>query len=197
VAPFFTIHRDDRAALSDRGHNVAMAPRRDEPPPRQRGVGKVVTGGQTGVDRAATDVARELGIPYGGFVPRGGWAEDTPTPPGVLAEYPSFVELAADDPAVRTARNVAAADAVLVLVRSHTNSPGTELAIRCAREQGKHLGLVDLSSPTHRERLEAIVAKLPPRCTLNVVGPRESEQPGTYDAVTTFLLAHRSVLFEV
>ena len=36
----------------------------------------IVSGGQTGVDRAALDVAIELGIPYRGWCPKGGWAED-------------------------------------------------------------------------------------------------------------------------
>ena len=48
----------------------------------------IVSGGQTGVDRAALDVAIELGIPYRGWCPKGGWAEDMPNPPGVLALYP-------------------------------------------------------------------------------------------------------------
>jgi hypothetical protein len=41
----------------------------------------IVSGGQSGVDRAALDVANELAIPYAGFCPRGGWAEDFPQPP--------------------------------------------------------------------------------------------------------------------
>ena len=45
---------------------------------------KIVSGGQTGVDRAALDAAIELGIEYGGWCPNGGWAEDHVIPPGVL-----------------------------------------------------------------------------------------------------------------
>lgn len=40
----------------------------------------IVSGGQTGVDRAALDVAIEQGIPYRGWCPKGGWAEDRPSP---------------------------------------------------------------------------------------------------------------------
>ena len=40
----------------------------------------IVSGGQTGVDRAALDVAIELGIPYRGWCPKGGWAEDSTKP---------------------------------------------------------------------------------------------------------------------
>ena len=47
-------------------------------------------GGQTGADRAAVDFAIAWNIPYGGWVPLGGWAEDAPLPPGVLQQYPNF-----------------------------------------------------------------------------------------------------------
>jgi putative molybdenum carrier protein len=51
---------------------------------------KIVSGGQTGVDRAALDAAIELGIEYGGWCPKGGWAEDHVIPPGVLVLYPKL-----------------------------------------------------------------------------------------------------------
>ncbi|HAH64402.1 MAG TPA: hypothetical protein DCL72_02745, partial [Rhizobiales bacterium] len=51
---------------------------------------KIVSGGQTGVDRAALDVATEKNIPYGGWCPKGGWAEDLQDPPGLLALYPNL-----------------------------------------------------------------------------------------------------------
>ena len=56
-------------------------------------------GGQTGVDRAALDVAIELGIPYSGWCPKGGWAEDLAAPPGLLAKYPRLKETPLPDPA--------------------------------------------------------------------------------------------------
>jgi hypothetical protein len=51
---------------------------------------KLICGGQSGVDRAVLDVAIERGIDYGGWCPKGGWAEDFPEPPGVLARYPAL-----------------------------------------------------------------------------------------------------------
>lgn len=51
---------------------------------------RIVSGGQTGADRAALDVAIELAIDYGGWCPAGGWAEDFPEPPGLLAAYPKL-----------------------------------------------------------------------------------------------------------
>jgi Circularly permutated YpsA SLOG family len=46
------------------------------------------SGGQTGVDRAALDFALRVGPDYGGWCPRGGWAEDFTMAPGLLAKYP-------------------------------------------------------------------------------------------------------------
>jgi hypothetical protein len=62
----------------------------------------IVSGGQTGVDRAALDVAIELGIPYRGWCPKGGWAEDMLNPPGVLILYPELRETQDADPRQRT-----------------------------------------------------------------------------------------------
>ena len=47
---------------------------------------KFVSGGQSGVDRAVLDVALARGIDYGGWCPKGGWAEDFPEPPGAAGE---------------------------------------------------------------------------------------------------------------
>ena len=50
-------------------------------------VSKIVSGGQTGVDRAALDVAVQKSIEYSGWCPLGGWAEDMPNAPGLLSDY--------------------------------------------------------------------------------------------------------------
>jgi hypothetical protein len=51
---------------------------------------KLISGGQSGVDRAVLDVAVERGSDYGGWCPKDGWAEDLPEPPGLLAKYPQL-----------------------------------------------------------------------------------------------------------
>jgi hypothetical protein len=158
-------------------------------------VGRVVTGGQSGVDRAAVDVAIACGVPYGGWVPADGWAEDLPTPPGVLARYPAFVPLTSTDPAARTVRNAQDADAVLVLVLGPVSSPGTDLARATARRRGTPCAVVDLGAPDADARLVSFCAALPPGSTLNVAGPRESEQPGVYEAARAFLVRHAALLF--
>ena len=93
---------------------------------------KLLSGGQSGVDRAALDVAIERGIPYGGWCPKGGWAEDFPTPPGLLAKYPALQESPSADPAQRTEANVREADACLTIVDAGglDVSAGTTLARR-------------------------------------------------------------------
>ena len=64
---------------------------------------KLLSGGQSGVDRAVLDVALARGIAYGGWCPRGGWAEDFPEPPGLLARYPKLRRRRS--PIRRSARN--------------------------------------------------------------------------------------------
>lgn len=143
-----------------------------------RVVGRVVSGGQTGVDRAALDVAIELGIPYGGWVPRGGWAED-----GVplLELYPQLRETPEADPAQRTAWNVRDSDATLVIGPRGT-SPGTDLAVRTAGELGRPV-LVTQDPDEARH----FVAGLPESAVLSIGGPRESEWPGAYASTVTLL----------
>ena len=51
---------------------------------------KLISGGQTGVDRAVLDVAVARGIAYGGWCPNGSWAEDFPEPPGLMTQYPEL-----------------------------------------------------------------------------------------------------------
>jgi hypothetical protein len=76
----------------------------------------LISGGQSGVDRAVLDVAIARGIDYDGWCPHGGWAEDFPAPPGLLARYPKLKETPLADPAQRTEWNVRDADACLIMV---------------------------------------------------------------------------------
>ncbi len=147
----------------------------------------MLTGGQTGVDRAATDVAIALGLSYGGWVPKGGWAEDFPSSPGVLARYPSYVEADETEPAARTARNVADADAVLVLRRAATASPGTDVAVACALEHRRPLAVIDPDDTAAGSRLLEFARGLADGTVLNVAGPREREEPGAYRSTVALL----------
>jgi hypothetical protein len=143
---------------------------------------KIVSGGQTGVDRAALDAAMALGLPYGGWCPRGGWAEDCPTPPGLLASYPGLKETPSKDPARRTRLNVRDSDRTLILVDASgpTTSRGTALTLRLAGRYGRPHLLVDLDRSDAIDRIRAWLAEAGPDLTLNVAGPRESGAPGIY-----------------
>jgi len=72
---------------------------------------KIVSGGQTGADRAALDVALDLGITCGGWVPKGRLAEDGEIP----VDYPNLVEAEDAEPNTRTALNIRDSDATLIL----------------------------------------------------------------------------------
>jgi CubicO group peptidase (beta-lactamase class C family) len=147
-----------------------------------------VSGGQTGVDRAALDVALALGIPYGGWCPAGGWAEDLPDPPGVLASYSELRETPSRQPRQRTRWNVRDSEATLVLTAGAARSTGTDLARLVASELGRPLGVVDvLQSQTAFQRAAELLATLPPDGSLCVAGPRESEAPGIYERAKRLL----------
>jgi hypothetical protein len=142
----------------------------------------IVSGGQTGVDRAALDVAMERGIPCGGWCPAGRWAEDGPIDPRYpLRETPSA------DPAERTEWNVRDSDATLLLTTSAA-SPGTALTAEIARRLGRPLYPWRLDAPPDAGHFRAWLRTHRFR-TLNVAGPRESESPGAYAAAADYLRA--------
>lgn len=141
---------------------------------------KIISGGQSGVDRAALDVAIACGLSCGGWVPRGRRAEDGP----LDARYP-MAETPEADYDVRTRRNVEDSEGTLVLTRGEPFG-GTKLSLDIASSIGKPYHIVDLKrghSPL--AALRWLEAKEPR--TLNVAGPRESDSPGIYDEAATFL----------
>ena len=138
-------------------------------------VWKIVSGGQTGVDRAALDAARTLGLPYGGYVPRGRRAEDGP----LGEEYAGMVETAGAGYPARTRRNVAESDATLILTHGAPDR-GTRLTLKTAQAKAKPVLVVDLADTPPGAALAEIAGWLRGMTpgTLNVAGPRESRQPG-------------------
>jgi len=140
----------------------------------------IVSGGQTGVDRGALEAAIHLGIPHGGWCPRGRLAEDGRIPDryqlreGQSADYPW-----------RTEQNVIDSDGTLILYRRRI-SGGTQLTLRLARERGKPCRCVDL---TGEPEIDAIRAWLTEQGieVLNVAGPRESSAPGIEQQAFDFL----------
>ncbi|MGI9021338.1 MAG: YpsA SLOG family protein [Solirubrobacterales bacterium] len=154
---------------------------------------RITSGGQTGVDRAALDAAIALGLDYGGWCPAGGWAEDHPDAPGLLAAYPNLRETPLADPAQRTAWNLRDADAALILDRADARSLGTELAATLARASERPWTVVEVGSPDAGARIAELAGSLGPKATLSVGGPRESEAPGIYDQAYELLTAELAV----
>jgi hypothetical protein len=140
----------------------------------------VVSGGQTGADRAALDAAVACGVEYAGWCPAGGWAEDLTEPPGLLSVYPALSEARDPDPAVRTRWNVRDSTAVLVLhLGGADRSPGTRLTVEEARALGRPL-LVARAGDA--DRIRAWLRSLRGDVVLDVAGPRESEEAGLHAA---------------
>ena len=145
---------------------------------------KIISGGQTGADRAALDVALESGLPSGGWVPRGRLAED-----GRLSDsYPDLVETETADLAERTRRNVRDADAT-VIVSHGPLSGGSQLTLEEAERLQKpvlHLDVRALGAAVAAERLAAWLEAERPH-VLNIAGPRASEDADIYATVAAVL----------
>ena len=154
---------------------------------------KIISGGQTGVDRAALDVAIERGLDWGGWCPKGGWAEDFPNPPGLLAKYSHLRETPGPHPLQRTEWNVRDSDATLIITDSGglSVSIGTRRAHRWAHQHGKPELVVDASDgkgAAHAvEWLRAQRKRFGPHMSLGIGGPRESEAPGIYCRAKTII----------
>ncbi len=142
---------------------------------------KIISGGQTGVDRAALDAALEFGLSCGGWCPKGRKAEDGP----IDARYP-LRETSSTNYAVRTDKNVKDSDGTLVLTRLGRTSAGTALTIKLVQKHKKPHLVKDLFVQKDLEpvRIWLEVNRIK---VLNVAGPRESEVPGIYERAFDFL----------
>ena len=142
---------------------------------------KIITGGQTGVDRAALDVALALNIPCGGWCPKGRIAENGPIPD----HYP-LTETDDAEYLERTRRNLTDADAVLVLY-AHSLDAGSRHTINLAVDMGRPVLTVDLMLDPDPADALAFFAKLQNGLVINVAGPRESSAPGVYELSVEYL----------
>jgi len=137
---------------------------------------KIISGGQTGVDRAALDAAIRLDVPHGGWIPKGRLAEDGPLP-----ETYALKETASAIYAERTEKNVFDADGTLIIARGKLRG-GTAYTRDMAVKHGRPWLHVDLrQTPAFRAALEIRQWIATQRImVLNVAGPRASKDPRIY-----------------
>lgn len=143
----------------------------------------IISGGQTGVDRAALDYALDHKIKCGGFCPKNRKAEDGVIPDG----YP-LVELESADNEERTLRNVDYADGTIVFEYNNPFSNGTLLTVYYSQQYNKPYFIFKINSEsgnqTYRVRkwIKDHHIKI-----LNIAGNRESDDPGIYKATYQIL----------
>jgi predicted Rossmann-fold nucleotide-binding protein len=141
---------------------------------------KVISGGQTGVDRAALDAALARGYEIGGWCPGGRRAEDGSIP----SRYP-LAETKSRQYPPRTAMTVREADATLVL-HLGTLDRASQLALEIAARSHKPCAAFDLARPEAVDAARQWLEQIHP-ATLNISGPRESTQRGIYPRAYGFL----------
>ena len=153
-------------------------------------IGKVISGGQTGVDQAALRAAKACNIPTGGWAPKGFRTEDGPAQ--WLAEF-GLQEHASADYRVRTRANIREAGLTLILItRESELARGTALTLQFAqvsRGQGIDHYVAVMSQPGAVERCRDVLMWFADGggSVVNVAGPRESESPGIGESAEKFL----------
>jgi hypothetical protein len=137
---------------------------------------KIISGGQTGADRAALDAAIKLGIPHGGWVPKGKITEEGPMP-----EQYQMQEMPTESYAARTEQNVIDSDGTLIISRGKPTG-GTDYTREMALKQKKQLLHIDLNLTTSFDAASLVTSwiKLHQIKILNVAGPRASKDPNIY-----------------
>lgn len=144
-------------------------------------IGKIISGGQTGVDRAGLDAGLELGIEVVGYCPKGRRAED-----GCIPDCYPLSETKTSDYRVRTELNVKESDGTLILNVGQL-SGGTSLTGKYARKHNKPYLVVLLDNDPNAKikTREWIISNS--INTLNVAGPKESKHSGIHDLAVQFL----------
>ncbi|MGZ8187830.1 MAG: putative molybdenum carrier protein [Methylosarcina sp.] len=138
---------------------------------------KIVSGGQTGVDRAALDVALKMGTHCGGWCPKGRLAED-----GTIPSRCPLSELKGAGYKARTLQNIIDSDGT-ILIYFGMPVGGTEQTLLFCLDRSKPYLLIDASELSPKGAAERILEFVIDHsiAALNVAGPRASEEPLAYD----------------
>ena len=144
---------------------------------------KIISGGQTGADRAALDIAIEFGILHGGWIPKGKKTED-----GVLPDKYKLKEMPTASYPKRTEQNVLDSDGTVIFSRGKLTG-GSALTRKMAKQNARPWLHIDLDRVTAREAVQIIAGWVDENeiQTLNVAGPRASKDPGIHDFVIRLL----------
>ncbi len=136
---------------------------------------KIISGGQTGVDRAGLDAALESGIECGGWCPEGREAED-----GVIPDKYPIKVLPGAGYQQRTKQNVLDSDGTIII---YFGSPtdGTELTITFCINEHKPYVLIDAEEISIEHAIQKILEFIKHKNIINIAGPRASGEPEAYD----------------
>jgi hypothetical protein len=149
---------------------------------------KIISGGQTGADQAALDAAIKLGIPHGGWIPKGRLTENGP-----LSERYNLIEMSTESYPDRTKKNIRESDGTLILSRGRLTG-GSEYTEKWSLKYGKPMLHIDLSSVTPFDAAVLIndwIVDYDIK-VMNVAGPRASKDSKIYQSTLDII---ESVLF--
>jgi len=144
---------------------------------------KIISGGQTGADQAAIDIAIKLGIPYGGWLPKGRKTEKGPLPDKYLLQ-----ELPDSSYSKRTEKNLIDSDGTLIISHGKLTG-GSELTRITAKKNDRPCLHIDLNKTIAFKAAEEIKSWIETNKieVLNIAGPRESNDPKIYKVVGDIL----------
>ena len=134
---------------------------------------KIISGGQTGVDRAALDFALKNNMHCGGWCPKGRIAED-----GIISEKYPLQETLTSEYSERTEKNITDSDATLI-IHTHKIDNGTILSMKLCSKYNKPLFEINLVEGVNITELINWIQNNN-FTVLNIAGPRESNSPGIY-----------------
>jgi len=146
---------------------------------------KIVSGGQTGADRAALDVAIKFNIPHGGWIAKGRRTESGPLP-----DFYNLKEMTTRDYPARTRQNILDSDGTVIIARGPLTG-GSALTYAFARETGKwvcRINLLEQDTFDAALNLHDFILDKGIR-VLNVAGPRAGHDPDIYYDVKSILTA--------
>ena len=159
-----------------------------------KSIKKIISGAQTGADRAGLDFAIRNDISHGGWVPKGRIAED-----GIIPDIYNVVETKSAKYPPRTAANIKDAEATLIFT-GNTLDRGTLLTVKLCKSMNKPYLLINIEKMAalnaysiETRKISDWLDKIKPE-SLNMAGNRESYLPGMYKRVIDLLQAVKDIL---